>query len=100
GGLSRSIQLRSGPMAIDFRAMRCDLSFQASFGKPLFQMWQEPNSLFERLFVNLSMHGLQLGDLKWGQANSVGDVNLQFFLFNYVATVRVRIDRVEIDVSD
>ena len=85
-------------MAVEFRTERGDLHFQATFSKPMFALWRSPDQLFDLLFEALSKHGLQLSDLKWGQPTAVADVQLNFSLFNYAAAVRIRIDRVEIDV--
>jgi hypothetical protein len=85
-------------MAVAFRAERGDLFFQATFSKPMFALWRSPDQLFELLFRTLSKHGLQLHDLKWAQSTSVGDAQLNFHLFSYAAVVRIRVDRVEIEV--
>jgi hypothetical protein len=85
-------------MAVEFRTERGDLHFQATFSRPMFALWRSSDQLFELLFRALSKHGLQLNDLKWAQSTAVGDVQLNFYLFNYAAAVRIRIDRVEIEV--
>lgn len=87
-------------MAIDFAVERGDLQFHASYAEPMFGLWKEPEDLFRRLFVNLSQHGLQLNDLKWNQAPSVGEVQLNFYLFNYAVGVRARLERLEVEVFD
>lgn len=87
-------------MAIDFKVERGDLNFHANYAEPLFALWKDTDQLFQRLFSSLSKHGLQLTDLKWNQLGSVGDVQLNFYLFNFAVGVRVRIDRIEVETFD
>lgn len=87
-------------MAVDFITERGELNFQASYATPMFGLWKLPEQLFQLLFASLSEYGLQLNDLKWGPSSGIGDAQLNFYLFNYAATVRVKLDRVEIEVFD
>jgi hypothetical protein len=87
-------------MAVDFNPERGELNCQASYSAPMFALWKSPGELFQLLFGALSKYGLHLNDLKWGPSSGVGDAQLNFFLFNYAATVRVKMDRVEIEVLD
>jgi len=87
-------------MAVDFNAERGELNFQASYSAPMFGLWRSTGELFQLLFGALSKYGLRLHDLKWGPASGIGDAQLNFFLLNYAATVRVKMDRVEIEVLD
>lgn len=88
-------------MAIDFAVERGDLQLNANYTEPLFALWRETEQLFQRLFAGLSKYGLRLTDLKWDQAaNSVGDVQLNFYLFNFAVAVRIRIDRLEVELFD
>ena len=41
-------------MAIEFKAERGALQFQATFSKPMFALWRSPEHLFELLFQALS----------------------------------------------
>ena len=88
-------------MAIDFAVEQGNLQLHANYTEPLFAIWRDTDQLLQRLFVGLSKHGLRLTDLKWDQSgNSVGDVQLNFYLFNFAVAVRIRIDRLEVEVFD
>ena len=88
-------------MATDFAIERGKLQLDANYTEPMFALWRETDQLFQRLFVGLSKYGLRLTDLKWDQgANSVGDVQLNFYLFNFAVAVRIRIDRLEVELFD
>ena len=87
-------------MAVDFNAERGELNFQASYSAPMFGLWRSTDELFRLLFGALSKYGLRLNDLKWGPASGIGDAQLNFSLLNYAATVRVKMDRVEIEMFD
>ena len=88
-------------MATDFAIERGKLQLDANYTEPMFALWRETDQLFQRLFVGLSKYGLRLTDLKWDQgANSVGDVQLNFYLFNFAVGVRIRIDRLEVELFD
>lgn len=87
-------------MAIDYIVERGELNLHASYSQPLFAMWRDTDALFQHLFSHLAKHGLHLTDLRWNQPGSVGDVQLNFYLLNYTVGVRLRIDRIEVEVLD
>ena len=88
-------------MTIKLEVSKADLVFEAGFPKPEFGLFREGTRLLDQLYTRLEPHGLKLTDIRMERGNgSVGDQHLQLYLFNYLMTVRVRVERVEITCSD
>jgi len=81
---------------LDAEVAKSDLAFEAGFTEPAFGLLQDPD-LLAALFTRLAPFGAQLNDLRVELGSgSVGDEHLLWYLFNYVMTMRVRVDRVEV----
>lgn len=84
-------------MPIKFEVVKADLNFEAAYTQPEFGIFRDSSNLLHHLFKRLEPHGLRLTDvrLEHGSTN-VTDHYIQCSLFNYVMTVRVRVERIEI----
>jgi len=73
---------------------------EAGYHRPQFDLLRNESRLLPRLAERLSVHGLKLSDIKVERGNgSVGDLHLLCYLLDYVLTVRIRVERVEIYCS-
>ena len=72
------------------------LSVQADFSEPQFRFFLEPAVFYERLFRRLASHGLTASEMKleWGD-QTLGDYHLRCTLLGHGATLRFRVERVE-----
>ena len=87
-------------MPFKFVVSRSDVTVEAAYRQPAFGMFGDAVGLFPRLLSRLSSHGLKLSDMKMERGSgSLGEVHLFFYLLDYLLTVRIRLDRVEIYCS-
>ncbi len=78
-----------------------DLAVQSDFSEPEFRLFSDWPGLQQRLFTRLSPYGLRLIDMRWDPGNgTVGDGNLMLNLPDLAATVRIRLERIEIQYFD
>lgn len=88
-------------MALAFKVAQHDLGFQADFSTPMFELFRDSWGLQGQLFTRLSRHGVRLTDIRPDRGNqSLGDYSLLCYLFNFLVTVRIRLERVEIMCVD
>jgi len=87
-------------VAIRFDVTRTDLTFEGSFSQPEFALFQDTPRLLRHLFARLEPHGLRLVDMKIERGSgSAADLHVVCYLFNYVMTIRVRLERIEVYCS-
>jgi hypothetical protein len=87
-------------MPIKFTIAHAEIGFEAGFDRPQFPLFREASSLLDRLFGVLEPYGARLSDIRWERGTgSIGDLHLMCYLFNYMVTVRVRVDKVEFNGS-
>jgi hypothetical protein len=78
-----------------------DLLFEAAFPKPDFALFRDTATLLDRLYLRLEPYGLKLTDIRIERgAGNIGDQHVLLYLFSYWMTVRVRVDRIEVNCSD
>ena len=88
-------------MAVKFSVTKADLTFEAGFGQPEFALFRDTPGLLRHLFKRLEPHGIRLVDMKIERGSgSAADFHVLCYLFNFVMTVRVRIDRIEVFCTD
>lgn len=88
-------------MAIKLEVAKADLTFEAGFPQPEFDLFQDVSTLLNRVFKRLEPYGLRLSDLRVERgAGNVGDQHVLCYLFNYWMTVRIRVERIEILCSE
>ena len=84
-------------MAARLEIPRADLFFNAAFSRPEFAIFRENSSLLDCVYRRLEPNGLRLADMRFeGEPGSLGDRHLLLSLFDYMITVRLRADRVEV----
>jgi hypothetical protein len=88
-------------VAIKLNVMKADASFEAAYPEPQFGLLQNVPGLLQRLFRALAKHGLRLQDMRIERGAVTGsqpvtDFQVVCHLFNFLLTVRVRVDRVEV----
>lgn len=80
----------------DLTRRQVNASFQAHFIEPSFDLFKDLPSLLGRLHGRLSSYGLRLSDTKFETGNeSLAEVHLRCFLFDFRTTLRIYIDRIE-----
>jgi hypothetical protein len=85
---------------VRFAVSRSDLTIEAGYQRPQVTLFRDTARLAERLFERLTPHGIKLSDIKVERGSgSLGDLQLICYLFDYLVTIRVRIDRAEIYCS-
>jgi len=88
-------------VAVKFDVAKADLTFEAGFGQPEFALFRDTPGLLRHLFKRLEPHGLRLADMKIERGGgSSADFHILCYLFNFVMTVRVRLDRIEVYCTD
>ena len=87
-------------MAIKLEVSRADLSFEAGFPKPEFDLFREEGALLACLYHRLEPHGLRLPDIRFERGGNVGDQHVLVYLFDFSMTVRIRVERIEIHCSN
>ncbi len=87
-------------MPVKFLVARSDVTIEAGYSRPEFSLFRDDAGLFSRLIDRLSPHGLKLSDMKIERGSgTLGELHLFFYLLDFLATVRIRLDRVEIYCS-
>lgn len=88
-------------MPLDFHVARADLHFEAGFSEPEFALFREPAELLRQLFKSLEPHGARLSELRIERgAGSAADYHVLCYLFNFLMTIRIRLDRIEVFCSE
>jgi hypothetical protein len=88
-------------VAVKFDVAKADLTFEAGFGQPEFALFRDTPGLLRHLFKRLEPHGIRLVDMKIERGSgSAADFHVLCYLFNFVMTVRVRLDRIEVYCAD
>ncbi len=82
-------------MALRMLLAQGDSMLQSEFVEPAFDIFQNPSSL-GALFSGLSKYGLRLNDLRLETAGTLGDFSVLGYLFSFAVSVRIRLDRIEI----
>jgi len=83
-----------------FLVSRSDATIEAGYFQPQFGLFRDEGGFLARLLTQLSPHGLKLSDVKIERGNgTLSDLHLLCYLFEYLLTIRVRVDRVEIYCS-
>jgi len=89
------------PVAIKVEPTIADLAFEATFPEPDFQMFADGPSLLHDLFKRLAPRGLRLNDLRFdiGSGSAAERPQVICHLFNYLMTIKVGFERVEVVCS-
>ncbi len=88
-------------MAIMLDVAKADLAFEAGYSQPEFGLFEDRSAILGHLFKRLEPHGLRLADLRFESGNlNVGDQHIVCFLFNYWMTVKIRLERIEVNCSE
>ena len=87
-------------MPTDYLVERRELLVRATYAQPFFGIWRDTRELLIKLYIRTANYGVQLNDMKWNQASSVGDIQLSFYVYNLGLGIRVWIDRLEIEAFD
>lgn len=88
-------------MASRFEVERADLAFEAGYAEPAFELLRDVSGLLRSLYSHLTPHGMRLTDMKVERGgNSVIDHHVFCYLFNFVMTARVRVERIEVTCSE
>lgn len=84
-------------MASRFEVERADLTFEAGYLEPAFELLRDAPGVLRSLFAHLTPHGLRLADMKIERGgDNVIDHHVYCYLFDFAMTVRVRIERLEV----
>lgn len=86
-------------MAKDFEILKAELLLEVAYAQPMFNIF-DSSSLVDKIFTRLEKYGLRLSDLRTEDSSIIGDRYLQCYLFNYVMTVKIRYDKVEITCTE
>jgi hypothetical protein len=87
-------------VAIKLEVAKADFVFEAGFPRPEFTFFRDGGDLLDHVFKRLEPHGLRLNDIRVERGTtSVSDHQFVCYLFNYLMTVRIRINRVEVFCS-
>ena len=79
---------------------RSDLAFEAGFPQPEFGLLHDGSTLLQHMYARLQPHGLKLADLRVERGTgNVADYHVLCYLFDYVMTIRIRAERVEVNCS-
>ncbi len=88
-------------MAIMLDVAKADLAFEAGYSQPDFGLLDDRSAFLTYLFKRLEPHGLRLTDLRLEHGNiNVGEQYITCYLFNYWMTVKIRLERIEINCSE
>ena len=88
-------------MALTLEVSKADLAFEAGFSKPEFALFGDGTALLDCLYRRLEPYGLRLPDIRFERGlGNVGDQHFLVYLFNYLMTVRIRVERIEVHCSD
>jgi hypothetical protein len=93
---TRSLEGESVKISVE----RSDLTFEAGFPQPEFGLIRDASALLQHVYARLQTHGLKLSDLRIERGNgTVGDYHVLCYLFEYVMTIRIRAERIEVICS-
>jgi len=87
-------------VAIKIAVEKSDLAFEAGFPKPEFALFRDGGALLDRLYTRLEPYGLKLADIRFERGSSVGEQHFLIYLFNYWMTIRIRVERIEVQCSE
>ena len=88
-------------MPINFHVERADLHFEAGFSEPEFTLFRDTAGLLSQLFKRLEPHGARLSEIRTERgAGSAADFHVLCYLFNFLMTIRIRVDRIEVICSE
>jgi hypothetical protein len=89
-----------GPVPAKFDVLRSELLIEAGYPNPQFGLFRDQDGLLGRLLAQLAQYGLTLAGMKLERGTgTLGELHLLFYLLDYSVTVRIRVDRVEIQCS-
>lgn len=83
-------------MLANLEVLKAELGFEAAYSQPEFNLFEGP-LLLDKVYKRLEKHGLRLSDLRAENSSMIGERHLHCYLFNYVMTVKIRYDKVEIN---
>lgn len=84
-------------MATTFNIVRADFALDAVYQRPEFATLRDSGSLLARLYSGLEPHGIKLSDFKVERgAGSLADFHVLCYLFDFLLTIRIRLDRVDV----
>lgn len=83
-----------------FKFEQSDFAMEADFAEPHFGLFQEFPAFASTILQGLKPQGLGVSDMRWESATGLGEVNFHCFLFNFGATVRVDLQKVETRCGD
>lgn len=87
-------------MPINFHVGRADLHFEAGFSEPEFALFRDTPALLRQLFKSLEPHGARLSDIRIEQGGgTAADFHVLCYLFNFLMTLRIRLDHIEVICS-
>lgn len=87
-------------MGIRFDVSRADFTLEAAYQAPEFAAFRDTSRLLHRLFGALRPHGVKLSDLKIERGRgTLDEFYVLCYLFDFLMTIRVRLDRMEINCS-
>jgi hypothetical protein len=85
-------------VAAKIHVERSDLAFEAGYPEPEFDLFRDGSALLSHLYKRLQPHGLKLSDLRVERGSgNVAETHLLCYLFDYLMTVRLRVERIEIN---
>ncbi len=88
-------------MAIMLDVAKADLAFEAGYSQPDFGLFENRSAILTHLFKKLEPHGLRLTDLRYEPGNlNLGEQHIVCYLFNYWMTIKIRLERIEINCSE
>ncbi|MBI4000480.1 MAG: hypothetical protein HY348_01685 [Nitrospira defluvii] len=83
-------------MPTNLDVLKAELGFEVAYTQPEFDLFESPSRLLDKLYKRLEKHGLKLADLRAENSSIIGERHLHCYLFNYVMTVKIRHDKIEI----
>ena len=88
-------------MPINFHVGRADLHFEAGYNEPGFALLRDHAGLISQLFKSLAPHGARLSDIRIERGGgTAADFHVLCYLFNFLMTLRIRLDRIEVICSE
>ena len=87
-------------MAVKFDVQQAELNFEAGFDQPDLQLFGDTHGLLQQLYLGLQSHGVRLSDLRIERgADTAADWHILCYLFNFYMTIRIKLDRVEVNCT-
>jgi hypothetical protein len=88
-------------VALKLLVSKADITWEAGFPKPEFSLFRDTASLLDCIYRRLQPHGLQLANVRFERgAGNVGDQHVLIHLLNFLMTVRIRPERIEVICAD